>query len=145
VSNADLQGSEDGPPFPGNKTEPQDFVIVLAYTSTDGEVEEEFGKLVEDFKALYTFKQNMRAYALVEEAAKNVLAKVEKSSKEPSGRAVMVISYDQPDDIDEGYARLTRTADNVRDLFKNEKDVEVKIAIRDVADEVLGAFPRSDG
>lgn len=132
--NNEIVGSESIP------EEPQDFVVVLAYTSSDSEIEEDFGRLVNDIKALYTFKNNVRVYALVEDSAKNVLAKVEKSDKKPSGRAVMVISYDQPDDIDEGYARLTRTADNVRDIFRDEKDVRVDVAVRETADEVLGVF-----
>lgn len=137
ANNADIVGSEAVP------EEPQDFVVVLAYSSRDGEVEEDFGKLVEDIKMLYTFKNNVRVYAVVEQAAKNVLSKLEKSSKEPSGRAVMVISYDQADNIDEGYARLQRMADNVRDIFKDEKDVKVDIAIRESADEVLRVFEES--
>jgi hypothetical protein len=57
---------------------PQDFVVVLAYTSPDGEIEEEFGQMVQDIKALYTFKNNVRAYAVIEERAKDVLALLEK-------------------------------------------------------------------
>ena len=60
-------------------TKPQDFVVVLAYTSDDGELPDEFLGLIEDMKALYTFKPNMRAYALIEDAATNVLALVEES------------------------------------------------------------------
>lgn len=119
---------------------PKDFVVVLAYRSSDEEIEEDFGKLVEDIKMLYTFKNDVRVYAVVDESAKKVLSKVEKTSKEPSGRAVMVISYDQPEYLDEGYARLQRTADNVRDIFKDETDVRVDVAVRDVADEVLAVF-----
>lgn len=61
------------------KDEPQDFVVVLAFTSTDGETEEEFARLVNDFKDLYSLRDNSRAYGLVEGAAKEVLAIVEKS------------------------------------------------------------------
>lgn len=122
---------------------PQDFVVVLAYTSTDGEIEEDFGRLVQDIKALYTFKQNVRAYAVTEGAAKNVLSKVEKSSSEPSGRAVLVISYNQPGDTEAAYDKLSQTAGKVRDLFKDEADVKVNVAIRETADEVLSAFPES--
>lgn len=129
------EGIAKGEPHPEQK----DFVVVLAYTSDDEEIEEDFGKLVNDIKALYTFKQNVRVYAVVEESAKRVLAKVEKQG-EPSGRGVMVISYDLSDDTDESVARLSRTADTVRDLFKDEYDVRVDVAIRDAADEVLGVF-----
>jgi flavodoxin len=61
----------------------KDFVVVIAHTSEDGEIEESFMKFVEDIKALYTFKNNVRVYATVNESAKNVLAQVEKS-KEPT-------------------------------------------------------------
>lgn len=64
--------------IPEEQQEPQHFVVVLAYTSTDGEIEEEFMQMVQDMKALYSLKENFRAYALVEESAKNVLALVEK-------------------------------------------------------------------
>ena len=130
------------PPEEGQEGEPQDFVVVIAHTSTDGEVEEGFGKMIQDIKALYTFKNNVRAYGLVDDAAKDVLSKVEKPSGGTLNKTVMVISYDMPEDgdIDEGYARLTRTADKVRDLFKDEPDVRVDIAVRDIADEVLGVF-----
>lgn len=121
---------------------PQDFVVVIAYTSEDGEVEEDFGRFIQDVKALYTFKQNVRAYAVVDQAAKNVLAKVEKTDTKPSGRGVLVISYDLPAETDEAYARISRTADTVRDLFKDEEDVKVSIAVREAADEVLSNFER---
>jgi hypothetical protein len=62
-----------------NKDEPQNFVVVLAFTSTDGETEEEFAKMVNDFKALYSLRENSRAYACVEESAQKVLDIVEKS------------------------------------------------------------------
>ncbi len=64
---------------------PQDFVIVLAYRSTDGEVEEQFGQLVNDIKALYTFKQDVRVYACVEESAAKVLAQIEKPKEQANG------------------------------------------------------------
>lgn len=132
---SDSQDSQQG--------EPQDFVVVLAYTSTDGEIEEDFGRLVQDIKALYTFKQNVRAYAVTEGAAKNVLSKVEKSSNEPSGRAVLVISYNQPGDTDAAYDKLSGIAMKVRDQFEDEADVKINVAIRETADEVLSAFPES--
>ena len=119
----------------------QDFVVVLAYTSTEPEVEENFGKLVQDLKALYTFKNDVRAYALVQDAAKNVLAKVEKSGNAPSGRAVLVISFDQPDEFDEAIEKTSGIADKVRSLFAEEHDVRVNVAIREAADEVLSSFP----
>ena len=62
------------------KDEPQHMVIVLAYTSTDGEIEPEFMRMVQDMKDLYSLRDNSRAYALVEEAAQNVLNLVEKPS-----------------------------------------------------------------
>lgn len=124
---------------------PQDFVVVLAYTSDDGEVEENVGKLVEDLKALYTFKTDLRVYVAVEDAAKRILAKVEKPKHNPSNRGTLVISYELSDDVDESYARIARTADTVRDLFKDEPDVKVDVAVRESADEVLGVFGRSEG
>jgi len=60
------------------KNKPQHFVVVLAYTSEDGEIEEEFMKMVQDMKALYSLKDNSRAYACVEESAAKILALVEK-------------------------------------------------------------------
>ena len=57
---------------------PQNFVVVLAHTSTDNETDEEFARMVNDLKALYSLRENSRAYALVEEAAESVLALVEK-------------------------------------------------------------------
>lgn len=119
---------------------PQDFVVVIAYTSSDGEIEEDFGKLVQDIKALYTFKQNVRAYALVDQAAQNVLSKVEKPKGEPSDKSVLVISYTQPDDTDEAFGKLSRTADKVKELFEDEPDVQINVAIRESADEVLNVF-----
>jgi hypothetical protein len=142
----DIQGIAKGEPHPEQEqTEPHDVVIVLASTSTDSSADEEFGKYVEDIKALHTFKDNVRGYLLVDQAAKNVLAKVEKPAEGVSGRAVMVISFDQPEDTDEAVAKLAKTADTVRDLFKDEHDVRVDVAIREVADEVLGAFPSRGG
>lgn len=135
---SDSQDIQQGEPEEQGK--PQDFVVVIAYTSMDGEIEEDFGRLVQDIKALYTFKQNVRAYALIEQAAKNVLAKVEKQTTEPSGRGVLVISYDLPEDTDEAYGRISRTADKVRGLFEDETDVKVTVAVRESADEVLGAI-----
>lgn len=132
--NGKLQNEEDDGP--------QDFVVVIAYTSEDGEVEEDFGRFIQDVKALYTFKQNVRAYAVVDQAARNVLSKVETSSKNPSGRGVLVISYNLPTETDEAYERISRTADTVRDLFKNEEDVKVSVAVREAADEVLSNFER---
>lgn len=126
------------PPFPG----PRDFVVVLAYTSDDGEIEETFGQLVQDIKALYTFKTNVRAYALVDRAAQNVLSKVEKP-KESTNRAVMVISWPQPGETDEAFQKLSEAADKVRPMFEAEEEVRVDVAIREAADEVLSVFPRT--
>lgn len=64
---------------------PKDFVIVLAYRSTDGDVEEEFGHFVEEIKLLHKFKQDVRTYALVEKAAAEVLAIIEKPKEASSG------------------------------------------------------------
>lgn len=71
----------DTTPEPENITGPQNMVVVLTYTSEDGEIEEDFGKFVNDLKALYSFKQDVRAYALVEDAADRVLALVEKNGE----------------------------------------------------------------
>jgi hypothetical protein len=134
------EGIAKGEPHPDAEG-PQDFVVVLAYTAAKGELEDEFVKFVNDFKAMYTFKENMRIYALVEGAAKNVLSKVEKSSAEPSGRAVMVISFDQPGDTDEAIEKMSQAANKIRSLFEGQPDVKVNAAIRETADEVLSAFP----
>lgn len=69
---------ETDAPNEEKKPELQHFVVVLAYTSSDGEIEEEFGRMVQDMKALYSLRENFRAYACVEESAKNILALVEK-------------------------------------------------------------------
>lgn len=53
------------------------FVIVLAYESDEGELPDEFVEMARDIKALFSLKDNMRMYALVEESANNVLAQVE--------------------------------------------------------------------
>lgn len=60
--------------------EPQNFVVVIAYESEDGDIPEEFMQMVEDLKGLYKLqdKPNTRMYAVVEESAKNVLAQVER-------------------------------------------------------------------
>jgi flavodoxin len=63
----------------------KDFVVVLAHTSDDGEIEEDFMKFVQDVKALYTFKNNVRVYATVGEAAQNVLGQVEKPKEGQRG------------------------------------------------------------
>lgn len=60
----------------------KDFVVVIAHTSPDGEFEEDFMKFVEDVKALYTFKNDVRVYATVGEAARNVLSQVEKPKEQ---------------------------------------------------------------
>lgn len=52
----------------------------------------------------------------------------------------MVISYDQPESTDEGFAKLTELADTVRGLFTDRPDVAVYIAVRETADEVLDIF-----
>lgn len=123
-----------------DEQEPQDFVVVLAYTSTDGEIDENFGRFVNDIKALYTFKDNVRAYALVEEAAKNVLRKVEKPKEGSSNKTVLVISFDNPEDADDAARKLQTVAENVRPQFEGLPDVDIRIGVRDVADEVLGSF-----
>jgi hypothetical protein len=63
----------------------KDFVVVLVHSAEDGEIEEEFMKFVQDIKALYTFKNNVRAYAAVGESAQNVLAQVEKPKEQQRG------------------------------------------------------------
>jgi hypothetical protein len=59
-------------------TLPESFVVVLAYNRTDEDTSEEFVKMVEDFKALFSLRDGMRAYALVDDAASEVLSVVEK-------------------------------------------------------------------
>ena len=95
--------------------EPQDFVVVIAYRSTDGEVEEDFGKLVEDIKMLYTFKQDVRVWAVIEEAAKEVLSFVE-TPKEPKPANRVVLSYEPSDDDDP--EELARIAEQLYQLFE---------------------------
>lgn len=142
----DIQGIAKGEPHPEpEQTEPHDVVIVLASTSTDSSADEEFGKYVEEIKALHVFKDNVRGYLLLDQAAQNVLSKVEKPEGGVSGRAVMVISFDQPEDTDEAVEKLQAISNDVRQHFQDQPDVKVDIAIREVADEVLGAFPRGEG
>lgn len=61
-----------------NEEKPKDVVIVIAYTSPDGEIEDAFPNFVNDVKAMTTFKNDVRIYAVIDEAAKNVLSQVEK-------------------------------------------------------------------
>jgi hypothetical protein len=56
------------------------------------------------------------------------------------GKAVVVISYDQPEGVDEGFEKLTHIAETIRHLFEEESDVQVHVAIRETADEVLDIF-----
>lgn len=63
----------------------QQMVIVIAYDSEDGEIEDSFANFVNDVKAMSTFKNNVRIYAVVEDAAKNVLAQVETPKGEENG------------------------------------------------------------
>lgn len=55
-------------------------------------------------------------------------------------KAVLVISYDQPEGLDEGYAKLQTIADDVRDIFKDKDDVAVHVAVRESAQAVLDFF-----
>ena len=55
-------------------------------------------------------------------------------------KAVLVVAYDLPEDVDEGYAKAQRIADNVRDIFVNESDVSVHLAVRESADAVIEFF-----
>ena len=115
----------------------EDFVVVLAYTSPDAEIEVEFGQLVQDIKALYTFKNNVRVYAVVQDSAKRVLRQVEQPKVAPGNKAVMVVSYDLPEDSDEAVRRLQATAEAVRTHFEGQEDVTVSVGIRETADSVL--------
>ena len=54
------------------------FVIVLAYESDEGDIPDDFIAMANDIKALFSLRKNMRMYAVVEESANNVLAQVEK-------------------------------------------------------------------
>lgn len=68
------------------RSEPSpDLVIVLAHSSDDGEIDEEFMKFVEDVKALHAFKNDVRVYAATGESATNVLAQVEKPKEQRRG------------------------------------------------------------
>ena len=53
------------------------FVIVLAYESDEGDIPDEFVAMARDIKALFSLKENMRMYAVVEESANKVLAQLE--------------------------------------------------------------------
>lgn len=55
-------------------------------------------------------------------------------------KAILVISYDLPEGVDEGYAKAQRIADNVRDIFKDESDVKVRMAVREAAEAVIDFF-----
>jgi hypothetical protein len=55
-------------------------------------------------------------------------------------KGVLVVSYDLPEDVDEGYAKLQFIADEVRPSFANKPDVEVRIAVREAADAILNVF-----
>lgn len=63
---------------PSEKSKYNQFVLVLAYESDEGDIPDEFMAMARDIKALFSLKKNMRMYAVVEEAANNVLAQVEK-------------------------------------------------------------------
>jgi hypothetical protein len=56
------------------------------------------------------------------------------------GKALMVISYDQPEDTQDALRRLSETAETVRHLFEDQPDLQVHIAIRETADAVLDVF-----
>jgi hypothetical protein len=55
-------------------------------------------------------------------------------------KAVLVVSYDQPEETQEALDKLQDIAQNIRGLFKDQKDVLVHVAIRETADEVLNIF-----
>lgn len=76
LNGSPLRSVPDGKPEDQEK--PKNVVIVLAYTSPDGEIEDNFAEFVNDVKALYTFKNDVRMYAVIDDAADNVLAQVEK-------------------------------------------------------------------
>lgn len=133
-----------GEPHP-EVQESQDFVVVLAYTSNDSQIEEDFGRLVEDIKALYTFKQNVRVYALVEEAAGTVLSFIEKP-KEPEapkpGNRV-VLSY-EPSDADDP-KELLRIADSLNVLFDEYPHLKEELTIEPAAQDLLDTARPSRG
>lgn len=59
-------------------------------------------------------------------------------------KGVLVVSYELPEDVDEGYAKLQFIADEVRPHFVNKPDVEIRIAIHEAADEVLNVFAKEE-
>lgn len=71
---AKRKSTEDSP----RPTFPDSFVVVLAYDATEEDTAEEFAEMVEGVKALFSLRTGHRVYGLFDEAAKNVLALVEK-------------------------------------------------------------------
>jgi hypothetical protein len=59
-------------------------------------------------------------------------------------KAVMVISYDLPEDTNEGFAKLSEIARTVRDLFEDKPDVKVHVAIRESADAIINFFEENE-
>lgn len=55
-------------------------------------------------------------------------------------KAVLVISYNLPANVEEGHKRLQAIANKVRGDFENEPDVEIHVAIQESADAVLQIF-----
>jgi hypothetical protein len=55
-------------------------------------------------------------------------------------KAVLVIAYEIPEDVDESYAKTQRIADDVRDTFKDESDIQIYMAVRESADAVVEFF-----
>jgi hypothetical protein len=135
------EGIMKGEPSP-EQQEPQDFVVVLAYRSTDGEIEEDFGKLINDVKALYTFKQDVRVYALVEEAAKEALAVVEKPI-EPKTSNRVVLSYEAS--VNDDPAELTRVGNMLNQLFEAYPRLLDKVVIEPSAQALLDRVRSTNG
>lgn len=138
---AATQGIAKGEPHP-DQNKPHDVVVVLASTSTDSTEDVEFGGFVEEIKALHAFKSDVRGYLLLDQAAANVLRKVEKPKGGSLNQTVLVISFENAEDADDATRKLETVAEQVRPLFEGLPDVKVRVGVHDVADEVLGAFPQ---
>jgi hypothetical protein len=118
-------------------SQPQDFVIVLAYRSLDDDVEEEFGTFVEEIKMLHKFKQDVRVWALVEGAAAEVLA-ITEGPKEPKPANRVVLSY-EPDNNDDP-EELARIAEMLYQLFEAYPKLQESLT---VDSSVLGLIEKT--
>lgn len=52
-------------------------------------------------------------------------------------KGMMIVSYDLPENVDEGFAKLSDIADLLRPHFKDEPGVVIHVAVRDDAESIL--------